>query len=199
MQLVHYRVNELGDIQTEDPVHNGLTPFGADVVRSCNRLGIIVDVAHATFEATQQAAKTATRPLLLSHTFLRDRPRRHTRGIMREHALTVTETGGIVGVVPFPSAFLTLQDYTEGIARMVDAVGVNHVGIGGDLAGIRGAPPYRRFEQFPELVQMLQRRGFSSEDVAKITGGNFMRLFAAIARSAAAGSGARLSADLTVA
>jgi membrane dipeptidase len=180
MQLVHYRVNELGDIQTEDAVHNGLTPFGADVVRTCNRLGILVDVAHATFEATQQAAKTTTRPLLLSHTFLRDRPRRYTRGILREHALAVKETGGVVGVVPFPSAFPTLQDYTEGIARMVDAVGVNHVGIGGDLAGIRGGPPYRRFEQFPEVVQMLQSRGFSSEDVAKITGGNFMRLFVAV-------------------
>lgn len=199
MQLVHYRLNELGDIQTEDSVHNGLTPFGADAVRTCNRLGIIVDVAHATFEATRQAAKIATRPLLLSHTFLRDRPRRYTRGIMREHALAVKETGGVVGVVPFPSTFSSLQDYTEGIARMVDAVGVNHVGIGGDLAGIRGAPPYRRFEQFPEVVQMLQSRGFSSEDVAKITGGNFMRLFVSVTRSAAAGSGTRLSADLTAA
>ena len=181
LQLVHYRVNELGDIQTEDPVHAGLTPFGADVVRACNQLGIIVDLAHATFEATRQAAKITTRPLLLSHTFLTDAPRRYTRGITREHALAVTETGGVVGVVPFPSTFVSLQDYTAGIARMVDAVGVNHVGIGGDLAGIRGAPPYRRFEQFPAIVQMLQSRGFSSEDAAKIAGGNFMRLFVAVA------------------
>lgn len=184
IQLVHFRVNELGDIQTEDPVHAGLTPFGADALRACNRLGIIVDVAHATFEGTRQAAKIATRPLLLSHTFLTDRPRRYTRGITREHALEVTRTGGVVGVVPFPNAFPTLEDYIAGIARMVDAVGVNHVGIGGDLAGIRGAPPYRRFEQFPALVQMLRSHGFSSEDVAKIAGGNFMRLFAAVAVSA---------------
>ena len=183
IQLVHYRVNELGDIQTEDPVHAGLTSFGADAVRTCNRLGIVVDVAHATFEATRQAAKITTRPLLLSHTFLRSAPRRYTRGILPEHALAVAETGGVVGVVPFPTVFVTLPDYTAGIARMVDAVGVDHVGIGGDLAGIRGAPPYRRFEQFPELVQMLQSRGFSSEEVAKIAGGNFMRLFVAIAGS----------------
>jgi membrane dipeptidase len=184
IQLVHYRVNELGDIQTEDPVHAGLTPFGADAVRTCNQLGIIVDVAPATFEVTRQAAKITTRPLLLSHTFLTDAPRRYTRGITREHALAVTETGGVIGVVPFPTAFSTLQDYTAGIARMVDAVGVNHVGIGGDLAGIRGAPPYRRFEQFPAMAQMLQSRGFSSEDLAKIVGGNFMRLFAAVAAAA---------------
>ena len=184
IQLVHYRVNELGDIQTEDPVHAGLTPFGAEAIRTCNRLGIIVDVAHATLEGTRQAAKIATRPLLLSHTFLTDAPRRYTRGITREHARTVSETGGVVGVVPFPTAFPTLQDYTAGIARTVDAVGVNHVGIGGDLAGIPGAPPYRRFEQFPALVQMLRSHGFSSEDVAKIAGGNFMRLFVAVAAPA---------------
>lgn len=181
IQLVHYRVNELGDIQTEDPVHGGLTSFGVDAVRACNRLGIIVDVAHATLDATRQAAKTATRPLLLSHTFLTDVPRRYTRGITREHALAVAETGGVVGVVPFPSAFATLQDYVIGIARMVDAIGVNHVGIGGDLAGIRGSPPYRRFDQFPEIMRMLQGSGFNSEDVAKISGGNFMRLFVAAA------------------
>ena len=183
MQLVHFRVNELGDIQTEDPVHAGLTPFGADVVHACNRLGIIVDVAHATFEGTRQTAKITTRPLLLSHTYLRDSARRYTRGITREHARVVADTGGVVGVVPFPNVFSTLQDYTAGIARMVDAVGVNHVGIGGDLAGIRGAPPYRRFEQFPLIVQMLRERGLTGEDVAKIAGGNFMRLFAAVAPS----------------
>jgi membrane dipeptidase len=184
IQLVHYRVNELGDIQTEDAVHNGLTQFGADAVRSCNQLGIIVDVAHATLEGTRQATKVSTRPLLLSHTYLRDAQRRYTRGITREHALAVAETGGVIGVVPFPTAFSSLQDYTAGIARMVDAVGVNHVGIGGDLAGIPGAPPYNRFEQFPTLAQMLQSRGFGAEDVAKITGGNFMRLFAAVANPA---------------
>lgn len=184
IQLVHYRVNELGDIQTEDSVHNGLTPFGADVIRTCNRLGIIVDVAHATFEATRQAARITTRPLLLSHTFLRNAPRRFTRGVLREHALAVAETGGVVGVVPFPSVFPALQDYSAGIARMADAIGVDHVGIGGDLAGIRGAPPYRRFEQFPALVQMLRSRGFGNEDVARIAGGNFMRLFVAVAEAA---------------
>lgn len=181
MQLVHYRVNELGDIQTEDPVHNGLTPFGADVVRTCNRLGIVVDVAHATLQATAQAAKTSTRPLLLSHTFLRTAPRRYTRGIMREHALAVAETGGVIGVVPFPNVFTTLEDYSAGIARMTDAVGIDHVGIGGDLAGIRGAPPYRRFEQFPALVQMLRSRGLGNDDVAKVAGGNFMRLYGTVA------------------
>jgi microsomal dipeptidase-like Zn-dependent dipeptidase len=48
LQLVHYRVSELGDISTEQPVHGGLTPFGREVIAACNRLGILVDVANGT-------------------------------------------------------------------------------------------------------------------------------------------------------
>ena len=48
MQLVHYTPNDLGDFQTGAVVHHGLTPFGADVIRACNKLGVVVDVAHAT-------------------------------------------------------------------------------------------------------------------------------------------------------
>ena len=88
-------------------------------------------------------------------------------------------------------SFPTLQHYTEGITRMVDAVGVNHVGIGGDLAGIRGGPPYRRFKQFPEIVEMLRGRGFGSEEATKIAGGNFMRVFAAAAAAARPAMSAR--------
>jgi len=50
LQLTHYRPNELGDIQTEPSVHGGLTQFGVEVIRRCNQLGIVVDVAHGTYE-----------------------------------------------------------------------------------------------------------------------------------------------------
>ena len=49
----HYRVNELGDIQTEAPVHGGLTDAGAEVIRRCNRRGLVVDVAHGTLRSGQ--------------------------------------------------------------------------------------------------------------------------------------------------
>ena len=181
MQLVHYRVNELGDIQTEEPVHNGLTPFGADVVRACNRLRVIIDVAHATFEATSQVLKVATRPSILSHTFLTDRPRPNTRGITREHARAVADAGGTIGIVPFPSSFPTLQRYAEGVARMADAVGIDHVGIASDMTGIpTGIPPFNNYGQIPEIAKALADKGFRPDDVRKVMGGNFMRVFRAV-------------------
>ena len=71
MQLVHYTPNDIGDFQTGAVVHGGLTPFGAEVIRACNRLGVVVDVAHATADTVKQAVKVASKPLLLSHTALR--------------------------------------------------------------------------------------------------------------------------------
>ncbi len=65
IQLVHYRVNELGDIQTEPPQHSGLTPFGRQVIREMNRLGMLVDVAHATFDGVRAAADTSSKPMVL--------------------------------------------------------------------------------------------------------------------------------------
>ena len=177
LQLVHYRVNELGDIQTENPVHGGLTPFGIEVVRACNQRGLVVDLAHATFEGSKQAVAVATKPPVLSHTFLSDAPRRYTRGITREHARLVAAAGGVIGVAPFPSAFPTLPDYAAGIARMVDAVGIDHVGIGSDMGGIHGSPPLNLYKQYPLLLRALIEHGFGGEEMAKILGGNFMRVF----------------------
>ncbi len=98
LQLVHYRPNELGDIQTEDPAQGGLTDFGAAVVRACNRLGIVVDVAHGTYDLVRRAASVTARPLILSHTSLSPAPARHSRQISPDHARLVAQTGGVIGI-----------------------------------------------------------------------------------------------------
>src|SRR6202048_1920830 len=70
LQLVHYTPNDIGDFQTGAITHQGLTSFGAEVIRSCHRLGFVCDVAHATEDMVKHAVKIATKPLLLSHTAL---------------------------------------------------------------------------------------------------------------------------------
>ncbi len=74
VQLVHYTPNDIGDFQTGAVTHHGLTPFGAEVIGACHRLGFVCDVAHATEDTVMQAVKVATKPLLLSHTALAGSP-----------------------------------------------------------------------------------------------------------------------------
>lgn len=177
LQLTHYRVNELGDIQTEAPVHGGLTPAGAEVVRRCNRLGIVVDVAHGTYDLVKQAADVATRPLVLSHTSLSAHPGPHSRLVSPAHARIVAQTGGLVGIWPPASIFPDLPALAAGMARMADAVGVEHVALGSDMRGLVGPSTFANYRDLPLLAQALLDRGFQAAEVQLILGGNYVRVF----------------------
>src|SRR6266700_1096764 len=103
LQLVHYRVNELGDIQTEAPVHGGLTPFGRAAVREMNRLGIVVDVAHATLDVVRGVSETTTQPIILSHSNIQ---------VGSEHVGIGTDMDGIG-----PGAIFTSYDRWPSLAQ----------------------------------------------------------------------------------
>jgi membrane dipeptidase len=177
LQLTHYRVNELGDIQTEPPVHGGLTDTGAEVIRRCNKLGIVVDVAHGTFDLVKRAVSVTTKPIVLSHTSLTTRPSQFTRLVTADHARMVAGTGGVVGIWPPESVFPDMDAMAVGMARMVDAVGVDHVGLGTDMRGLVGPSVFPDYDRLPQLAEALSRAGFSPADTAKILGGNYLRVF----------------------
>lgn len=179
LQLTHYRVNELGDIQTEPPVHGGLTDTGAEVIRRCNRLGIVVDVAHGTFDLVRRAAAVTTKPLVLSHTSLDAKSGRFSRRITPDHARLIAGTGGVIGVWPPASSFPTLDALAVGMARMADVAGVDHVGLGSDMRGLTGPSIFPNYDRLPALAEALLNTGFSHEDTGKILGGNYVRVFAA--------------------
>lgn len=174
--LVHYRINELGDIQTEAPRHDGLTPFGKEVVAEMNSLGMIVDLAHATFDVTVDALEISTAPILISHSHLAAPGADHPRLLSEEHARMVAEAGGVIGAWPSGMALASLADYCDEICRMVDVVGVDHVAIGTDLdANYR--PVLTDYEQFPQVAAGLVARGLHADEVDQVLGGNFIRLF----------------------
>jgi membrane dipeptidase len=180
LQLTHYRVNELGDIQTEAPVHGGLTDFGADVIRACNRLGIVVDVAHGTFELVKRAAAVTTTPLVLSHSSLAQRPGPRSRTISPDHARAVAATGGIIGIWPPITIFHDRDAYARGIAAMAEIVGTDHVAIGSDMLGLTSPSVFGDYRELPDLAARLLAVGFDRADAAKILGGNYRRVFAAV-------------------
>jgi membrane dipeptidase len=187
VQLVHYTPNAIGDFQTGEIRHHGLTPFGADVIRLCDRLGMVVDVAHGTEELVRQAAQATRRPLLLSHTALQGSKAQGTtpltaRQISPAHAKLVADTGGAIGLWHF---FPSLPRYVDGLKEMADAVGVDHVCIGTDQSANPGILPDH--STFSRLVDLMLKGGFSAAETGKIVGGNYLRLFAQATGGAAPG------------
>ncbi len=178
LQLVHYRVNELGDIQTEAPVHGRLTPFGRAAVREMNRLGIVVDVAHATLDVVRGVAETTTQPIILSHSNIQDGSG-WARFITVEHARLIAGTGGVIGAMPYIRGYRgdDIPGYVDHISRLVDAVGVEHVGVGTDMDGIGPGAIFTSYDRWPSLAQGLLDRGYGREEVAKMLGGNCRRVF----------------------
>jgi membrane dipeptidase len=195
LQLVHERddlISPLGDVYTASAHLGGLTAFGAQVIRECNRLGIVVDLTHATYETVLGALKAAVQPVIYSHAApIPDRkaapsPDLARRLLSTEEARAIAESGGVIGI--WWRGADSTQGYVENMKRMVDAVGIDHIGIGTDSdltpPGGKGPLPYtngiwknQKGGFFFEIAGELLKQGFGPAEIAKIGGGNFCRVF----------------------
>ncbi|MBI2365077.1 MAG: membrane dipeptidase [Deltaproteobacteria bacterium] len=178
IQLVHYRINELGDIQTEPPRHGGLTTFGRDVVKGMNRLGMMIDVAHASSETIRGVLAETRHPVLDSHT----RPSARlalSRARSDDDLRAVAKKGGVIGVWPIARKARgeTFDDFVKDIDYVKSLVGVDHVGIGTDLNGLGQDTVVPTHKEFSLIPAGLLARGFSESEVTRIIGENFMRVF----------------------
>ncbi len=194
LQLLHEwddMVSPLGDTNTTPAHLGGLTALGAEVIKECNRLGIVVDLAHASHLTVLGALKVTTQPVLVSHTSLDSRTGGNRkmaemmkpRLISKEHAKVVADTGGVIGV--WTHLADSLKDFIESIKAMVDAVGIDHVGIGSDTdllssrvgQGTNKAWPGLTGGFFYAVVGEMLSQGFTPGDIGKVGGGNFCRVF----------------------
>src|SRR6516164_7155080 len=105
------------------------------------------------------------------------------RLISKEHAKVVADAGGVIGV--WTHLADSLEDFVKSIQAMVDAVGIDHVGMGTDTdllsarpgQGTNVAYPNLTGGFFPAVVSEMLRQGFAAEDIGKVGGGNYCRVF----------------------
>jgi membrane dipeptidase len=182
LQLVHYRVSDVGDISTEDARHGGLTAFGKDVVRACNKLGILVDVAHCTTAGIEQALETSSKPVVYSHGHVSQNAPSYlqsgivARAIHAPLARRVAEKGGVIGLWPLWSQFANVEVYASELARMAEAYGAQHVGVGSDMFGLLPRSAMPTYAEYAELPGYLGKRGMKPEEIEAVLGGNFLRV-----------------------
>lgn len=178
LQPIHVARNGLGDIGGRPAEHNGLSEVGREVIRGMNRLGMLIDMAHASEETTVQAAELSTQPVISSHALLewRDNPRR--RWMSKRHARAVIESGGVIGA--FPGAVnKTFTGFIDNVMRLVEFAGIDHVGFGSDMDGNIN-PVVDDYNDLPRIAAHLLARGLSEEEVGKVMGGNALRVLKAV-------------------
>ena len=179
--LVHYHINEIGDIQTAPPRHGGLTRFGRELIAAMNRKGMLIDLAHASNETALEAVETSAKPVMVSHTNIRTERIDHPRFIDLDLAVRVAEKGGIIGAWPAGIGLTTFADYLDQILDTIDLIGIEHVALGTDMDA-NYLPVFESYQQLPILVGALLKRGLSEQETALFLGGNFLRVLGDVTR-----------------
>lgn len=234
MTLTHSKNNDWADSATDDPVHNGLTPFGRAIVGEMNRLGMMVDLSHVSPETMRDALAVTKAPVIFSHSNARALMD-HARNIPDDVLRLLSANGG-VAMVNFYPGFLseayrrrmaersaeearlaslhsgqperraaalaawdsahppvasTLAEVADHIEHIRRIAGIDHVGIGSDFDGMDGAAPkgLEGVESYPALLAELARRGWSDGALAKLAGGNVLRVMERVEAVAAAMKG----------
>lgn len=175
--LVHYLAGGLiGDIMTAPPVNGGLTALGREVVAEMNRARIMLDLSHADEKTAFGALAVTRQPAVATHTHLNSLGIGHPRFISDELAQGIAATGGYIGAWPAGIGIQSLDGFIDRIGQLVDKVGIDHVAIGSDMDA-NYKPVFETYRKTPLIVGALLKRGVAEADLAKIIGGNFLRVF----------------------
>ncbi|HBT48808.1 MAG: Zn-dependent dipeptidase, microsomal dipeptidase-like protein [Caldanaerobacter subterraneus] len=172
--------NDLGD-GVEGVPDAGLTSFGKQVVKEMNRLGMIVDVSHLNEKGFWDVIEISEKPVIASHSNAKALCS-HRRNLTDEQIKAIAQKGGVIGI-NFAPQFLrddkraTIEDVLNHIDYMVDLVGEDYVGFGSDFDGISSTPEgLEDISKFPKIVEGLIKRGYTQEQIDKITHKNFENL-----------------------
>ncbi len=180
MTLCHNGDNDLCDSAKGNAEWNGLSPLGREAVREMNRLGILVDVSHASEKTFYDVLETSSVPIVASHSSARalcDHPRNLTDDQLR----AIAARGGVVQVCLY-NGFLredeqaTVTDIVAHIRHIAAIAGIDHVGIGSDFDGGGGIPGCDGSNELINVTKALLEAGFTEAGLEKIVGGNFLRI-----------------------
>lgn len=234
LTLTHALTIPWADSATDNPKHDGLTPFGKAVVTELNRLGMLVDLSHVSEKVMLDALATSKAPVIFSHSSARaicNHPRNVSDAVLQK----VAANGGIVMVnfapnyvsearrvwgaargaeqarynmPPFgglyigepekakaalaewekanPEPVVTMAQVADHIDHIAKVAGYDNVGLGGDYDGLPALPQgMDGVETYPKLLAELMQRGWSDANIAKLAGGNILRVMAAAEKVAA--------------
>ena len=181
--LGHFVEGDLLDIRTEAPKLGGLSELGREVIRRCNALGILVDLAHATDQAVAQALEVSQQPMLWSHSAItrqatdwRSR-NNHVMSISLANAKVLAQRGGVVGIWPSRFNFDDPRAYVAALGEAVAMIGEDHIAFGTDMQGLAPASTMMTtYSGMREVVNSMLASNMPESTVRKLAGENYARL-----------------------
>lgn len=227
--LAHSKANHISDSSYDDSkIWDGLSPFGVEMVKEMNRLGIMIDISHVSDAAFYQALEVSQVPVIASHSSLRHFTPELERNVDDKMLKALAKNDGVLMInfgsfflteaamnwsnkhtdakaafeklqgdnltaqasddfskaykQRFPYPFATTADVIAHIDRAKKLVGINHIGLGSDYDGVGDTLPegLKDVSTYPVLIDALLKRGYSESDIAKILGGNLLRVMEAV-------------------
>jgi membrane dipeptidase len=225
--LCHSKNNDICDSSSDEkgPEHDGLSDFGKTVVEEMNRVGMMVDISHASDKSFYDILEVTKAPVIASHSDCRALCEMK-RNLTDDMLVKLSENGGVIQICflsayvkkmddniqrdsamavwhtkypdygalspaeqkiagkewddideRFPSPKATVSDMVDHIDHAVKIAGIDHVGIGTDFDGGGGLSDCQDVSMMENVTAELVRRGYTEEEIIKIWGGNFMRVF----------------------
>ncbi|XP_035484598.2 dipeptidase 1 [Scophthalmus maximus] len=169
------------DTGSEPSQHNGLSPFGKQLIVEMNRLGMLIDLAHVTVKVMNQVLDMSKAPVIFSHSSAYSICP-HKRNVPDEVLKRVNKTGGIV-MVNFYNDYVTcsktakVSDVADHFDHIKKVAGAGIIGFGGDYDGVTRLPEgLEDVSKVPNLVAELLRRGWTDEEVKAALGNNLLRV-----------------------
>lgn len=224
--LTHGKDNQICD-SSYDTLNTwkGLSPFGEQVVKEMNRVGIMVDISHVSDSAFYDVMKLTKVPVIASHSSCRFFTPGFQRNMSDDMLKALKENGGVIQInfgstfldstvakqndenrdklqkilkeknlnrrdslakpvieqfqKDNPSLFADVETVANHIDRVVQIAGIDHVGLGSDYDGVGDSLPtgLKDVSQYPNLIFVLLKRGYSPEDIEKICSKNVFRVW----------------------
>jgi len=199
--LVHLRDNTLGTtclpwqhyagpVPVRRHASPGLSPTGARVVERMNRLGVMVDVAHADRATLLGVVDVATAPVVSSHSGARA-VQDFARYLADDELRAIASTGGVVGLWPYRARRVgvhTIDDLIAHGRHIAGTIGPEHLAIGTDMNGVPAVMAgYDGESDLPKLTAALLDGGFDDREVEGILGANALRVLARVEAATSAG------------
>ena len=199
--FTHFGNTSLAGGSADGDPGQGLSRLGVEALRTFERIGIVMDVSHLSTQSTEDVLQNASRPLVASHSSSKGM-RDHHRNLSVEHIKGIAALRGVIGIPAAIPSFIspdkpTVDSVVDHIEHIANTVGIDHVGIGADYVREYFDEVYPTYEDIriagedvratieglespagmPRLIEALAARGFSDEEMRKILGENFLRVF----------------------